>query len=175
MSSINSSNPNAHHSFLKSYLLFIYMHWCFVCITYVSRCEGVRSWSYRQLWAAGWVLGTESSSIGRAVSALNHWAIFPAPYHNFLWYMFSLARIGSQLKWTLDQETESLQLKAPRMGTNFQSTRCIMVKSSSFVCLLDFRFGVPGYGCVLSDSQVWWQVPCPTVPSHWPVLGFLLT
>ena len=37
------------------------------------------NWSYRQVWAAIWVLGLEPGSSGRAASALNHWAISPAP------------------------------------------------------------------------------------------------
>ena len=34
------------------------------------------------LWAAMWVRGSEPRFSGKAVSALNHWAISPAPHFN---------------------------------------------------------------------------------------------
>ena len=40
--------------------------------------EGIRS-LYRWLWATMWLLGIELGTSGRAVRALNHWAIAPAP------------------------------------------------------------------------------------------------
>jgi hypothetical protein len=39
--------------------------------------EGIRS-HYRWLWATMWLLGFEFKTPGRAVSAFNRWAIFPA-------------------------------------------------------------------------------------------------
>jgi len=39
---------------------------------------------YRWLWAAMWLLGIELRTSGRAASALNHWAISPAPLTCFL-------------------------------------------------------------------------------------------
>ena len=39
----------------------------YVCMYY----EGVRSWSYRQLLAAMWVLGIEPETFGKTLSALN--------------------------------------------------------------------------------------------------------
>ena len=50
----------------------------------VRGCQKRRSWSYRQFWAAMWVLGIELRSSGRAASALNCWAISPAPNCTFL-------------------------------------------------------------------------------------------
>jgi len=43
--------------------------------------EGIRP-HYGWLWATMWLLGIELRTSGRAASALNHWAISPAP---FLW------------------------------------------------------------------------------------------
>ena len=45
--------------------------------------EGVRP-HYRWLWATMWLLGFELRTSGRAVSALNHWAISPARVAWFL-------------------------------------------------------------------------------------------
>jgi hypothetical protein len=39
--------------------------------------EGIRS-HFRWLWATMWLLGIELRTSGRAVGALNHWAISPA-------------------------------------------------------------------------------------------------
>ena len=36
-------------------------------------------WHWRQLWAAMWVLELNPGSLEEAVSALNRWAISPAP------------------------------------------------------------------------------------------------
>jgi hypothetical protein len=44
--------------------------------------EGIRS-HYGWLWATMWLLGFELRTFRRAVSALNHWAISPAPYGSF--------------------------------------------------------------------------------------------
>jgi hypothetical protein len=38
---------------------------------------------YRWLWATMWLLGIELRTFGRAVSALNHWAIAPAHLTTF--------------------------------------------------------------------------------------------
>jgi len=45
--------------------------------------EGIRS-HYRWLWAILWLLGIELRTSGRAVSALNHWAIAPSPHGDIL-------------------------------------------------------------------------------------------
>jgi hypothetical protein len=45
--------------------------------------EGIRS-RYRWLWATMWLLGIELRISGRAVSALNLWAISPAQHLLFL-------------------------------------------------------------------------------------------
>jgi hypothetical protein len=44
--------------------------------------EGIRS-HYRWLWATMWLLGIELRTSWRTVSALNHWAISPAPLRAF--------------------------------------------------------------------------------------------
>ena len=44
--------------------------------------EGVRS-HYKWLWATMWLLGIELKTSGRAVNALNHWAISPALFFFF--------------------------------------------------------------------------------------------
>ena len=44
--------------------------------------EGIRS-HYRWLWATMWLLGIELRISGRVVSALNCWAISPAPEDHF--------------------------------------------------------------------------------------------
>jgi len=69
----------------------IYVCVC-VCVCYVCICmslssdtpeEGIRS-DYRWLWATMWLLGIELRTPGRAVVALNHWAIPPAQVISFL-------------------------------------------------------------------------------------------
>jgi hypothetical protein len=61
---------------------FLFLKICFIYITTLELSsdtseEGIRS-HYRLLWATMWLLGIEHRSFGRAVSALNHWAISPA-------------------------------------------------------------------------------------------------
>jgi hypothetical protein len=60
--------------FFKIYFLFIWVH-CSCLQTHNRR--GIRS-HCRWLWATMWLLGIELRTSGRAVSALNHWAISPA-------------------------------------------------------------------------------------------------
>ena len=72
-------------------------------------------WSYKWLCAVTWVLRTEPGSSGRAASALNHWAISPAPlgqismtfleqgstrkyYHFIIDFESSLAELGALRK-----------------------------------------------------------------------------
>ena len=60
---------------------------CLCFCLYVYLCKGVSipwNWSYRQLGATMGVLGTELGTSWRTVSALNHWAIFPAQFCVFL-------------------------------------------------------------------------------------------
>ena len=54
--------------------------------------EGIRS-HYRWLWATMWLLGIELRTSGRAVSALNHWAISPA---HSCYYKLPTGAAGSQ-------------------------------------------------------------------------------
>jgi len=60
--------------FLKIYLLYITT----LLLSSDTPEEGIRS-HYRWLWATMWLLGIELRTSGRAVGALNHWAISPAP------------------------------------------------------------------------------------------------
>lgn len=56
----------------KMFLLkFTFILCALVFWLYAYLCENVRSWSYRQLSAAKWVLGFESRSSGRAIIVLN--------------------------------------------------------------------------------------------------------
>ena len=45
------------------------------------------NWNYRQLWVTMWLLGIELRTSGRAVSALNCWAISLAPALISLWLL----------------------------------------------------------------------------------------
>jgi len=90
-------------SFLLKYLFFMYTGVWLACIS-VWRCQIPWDWSYRQLWAAMWLLGIEPGSSGGA--ALNHWAISSIPsygichLHNELFvhmYVFCLRSISLSL------------------------------------------------------------------------------
>ena len=65
--------------FILFYFNFM-IYLSFILCALVWRCQVPWNWIFRQLWAAMWVLGIESGSSGRAVSALNRWAISPAPW-----------------------------------------------------------------------------------------------
>lgn len=56
------------------------------------------NWSYRQMWAAMWVLGIEPRSSEGAANALNHWDISPAPASFFLSSLFQLDWIPASCK-----------------------------------------------------------------------------
>ena len=68
------------------FLILFYVYGCFACM-YVRLClvhgEAWRghqvpwNWSYRQLWAAMWVLGIEPRPFRRATNTLNCWTISP--------------------------------------------------------------------------------------------------
>jgi hypothetical protein len=66
---------------------FIILHICIICISAHSSCtpeESIRS-HHRWLWATMWLLRIELGTSGKASSALNLWAISPAPqvFNNF--------------------------------------------------------------------------------------------
>jgi len=63
--------------FLQRFILCIWAHWYTVAVFRHTR-DGIRS-HYRWLWATMWLLGFELRTSGRAVGALNRWAISPAP------------------------------------------------------------------------------------------------
>jgi hypothetical protein len=58
----------------KIYLLYVSTLW----LSSDTPEQGIRS-HYGWWWATMWLLGFELRTSGRAVSALNHWAIPPAP------------------------------------------------------------------------------------------------
>ena len=80
---VNVSLPFLHPK-IKSQSKCIYFYFYFMCNgvlpAWISMwgCWGFWSWSYRELWAATWVLGTDLGSSGRLASALSYWAISPA-------------------------------------------------------------------------------------------------
>jgi hypothetical protein len=70
-------------------IFFIYLFTLCVCVYF--RClqtqEEVIRPHDRWLWATMWLLGIELRTSVRAVIALNHWAIFPAPWGVFLKFL----------------------------------------------------------------------------------------
>lgn len=62
--------------------LFVYL--MYTACMFVQGCQISWNWSYRQLWAAVWVLGIQSGLFGRTASVLNCKAISPAPADRFL-------------------------------------------------------------------------------------------
>ena len=71
------------------FCLHICMHTVCVCVCLVltEARKGYQiswNWSYRQVWAAIWVLGIEPKSSRKAGSALNIWDLSPVP-DIFLW------------------------------------------------------------------------------------------
>ena len=69
---------------LSFFYLYLFIIYPMVCLHVFLQTEvGTRSY-YRWLWATIWLLGIELRTSRRAVNALNHWAISPAPYPGFL-------------------------------------------------------------------------------------------
>ena len=67
--------------FLVLLIFFIWVH-CSCLQTHTSR-VCIRS-HYRWLWSTMWLLGIELRTYVRAVSALNLWAISPAPWFSYI-------------------------------------------------------------------------------------------
>jgi hypothetical protein len=70
----------------QSYFIYLFIHLLYVSTLQLSSDtpeEGIRS-HYGWLWATMWLPGFELRTFRRAVSALNHWAISPAPQSYFL-------------------------------------------------------------------------------------------
>jgi hypothetical protein len=66
--------------------------------------EGGTGFHYRWLWATMWLLGIELRTSGRAVSALDHWGISPAPlsysfYKNINFYLHSGIYVHHMCVW----------------------------------------------------------------------------
>ena len=75
-----------HFTYNSYSLIFLIITLYFLCALvfclHTCLCWGCQipwNWTYRQVWAAMWVLGIEPGFSGRAVSVLNLWAISPAP------------------------------------------------------------------------------------------------
>jgi hypothetical protein len=69
------------------FCLHICMHTVCVCLVLTEARQGYQiscNWSYRQVWAAMWLLGIEPKSSRKAGSALNIWDLSPVPDF-FLW------------------------------------------------------------------------------------------
>jgi hypothetical protein len=66
--------------FLRIYLFLLCMS--ILLLSSDTPEEGIRS-HYRWLWATMWLLGVELRTSGRAVGALNRWAISPAQENSF--------------------------------------------------------------------------------------------
>jgi hypothetical protein len=60
-------------------LACMYVHCVHVSCLGRPECWIPWNWRYRQSYGASWVLGTKPGPVPRTLSALNHWAIFPAP------------------------------------------------------------------------------------------------
>jgi hypothetical protein len=84
ISLVQFTHPSTSHLQRHQILLFLLLY--FMCMSTLSLSsntpeEGTRS-HYKRLWAIMWLLGIELGTSGRAVSALNCWAISPAPALN---------------------------------------------------------------------------------------------
>ena len=94
-----------HLHFFLRFIYFLYMST--LSLSSVTPEEGIGS-HYRWLWATMWLLRIELRTSGRAASALNCWAISPAPPPSFLilvnnltcflvvWVIFCLLGVVSQ-------------------------------------------------------------------------------
>jgi hypothetical protein len=81
MSQIESVNDENTFFFKKRFIYCIYMST--LSLSSDTPEKDTRS-HYRWLWVIMWLLGIELRTSGRAVSALNHWTISPAPGWKFL-------------------------------------------------------------------------------------------
>jgi hypothetical protein len=101
--------------FLKIYLfiyLFILCLWAH-CSCLQTPEEGIRS-HYRWLWATMWLLGIELRTSGRAVSALNHWVISPAPCGFFcLFVCFTTVHVYKHAPWHVCGAQTALWIQVP--------------------------------------------------------------
>jgi len=88
---------------------------------------------FRWLWATMWLLGFELRTSGRAVSALNHWAISPA----LLFFFFFL--ITWSILWPSTQEGKT--------GRSLKS-----LKKNYLIC-------TPNNNIDNSNSWAWWCMP----------------
>lgn len=93
---------NFHSLFLFLELFFMCMNvlptWIYMYLMHVGA-QGAKktwtSWSYGELWATMWVLGTKPRSSTRATSAVHLWAMSPAPptkYFNYTYYLLTIQR-----------------------------------------------------------------------------------
>ena len=88
--------PSLPPKVITSFSFFI-IYFYLMCIVFYLHtclwgCQLPWSWSYRQLWTTMWLLGIELRTSGRAASALNRWAISPAPLFFFLKWDYYIIR-----------------------------------------------------------------------------------
>lgn len=77
---------------------FLFFKKMCIGVLFSWRCWVPQNWSYRQLWAAVWVLEIESGSSGREVHTLNHCTntVSPAPWaYRFLRLKYSVKNYQS--------------------------------------------------------------------------------
>ena len=88
--------PMRHWQVTYKWLFFLFLkdllYMSTLLLSWDTPEEGFR-YHYRWLWATIWLLGIEFRTPGRTVSALNCWAISPAPYKWFLMSIWVL-RLG---------------------------------------------------------------------------------
>lgn len=133
------------------------------------------NWSYRWLWDSTWVLEIEPGSLVRAGSALNHWAVSPAPFtllfYSFIFYLFECVclcewvlhmcgcsqRLGQKLEWmwVLGMESRSSARTASALFVF-----CLSVCLSVCDCLSIY----PSPAC-LSVPPVLGLKACASLPS----------
>lgn len=119
--------------------------------------EGIRSY-YRWLWATMWLLGIELRTSGRAVRALNHWVISPAPKH------------GSNLTRLFFFGEFSLQICSPVF--------CLCPFLSCFVFWVLFcklTFHLSEYTLCCTEAVNFMRSNWPTVGLISWIIGLLLT
>jgi hypothetical protein len=95
--------------------LLVFLHVSTLLLSSDTPGEGIGS-HYRWLWATMWLLRTELRTSERAGSALNCWAIFPAPSYFFNMHLF--AYIIEVIEYRGKEKTCDRQLVAKSWGSN---------------------------------------------------------
>jgi hypothetical protein len=115
---------------------------CLACMPCMAG-EGTRL-HYRWLWATIRLLGIELRTFGRASSALNRWAISPAPRYLFLTFTRSKVQLGTGKSWfhSLNEREKKHYLKNIPTLRTFKKLRHI----PQF--LLEYRYVSPSDFCL---------------------------